>query len=70
MESDVISGGECSIFELLDVLKKALPSAVSERLLPQLIPDFMLESKTDEQMLEFCVLKIIHRVAKKGINMK
>ena len=30
----------------------------------------MLESKTDEQMLEFCVLKIVHRVAKKGINMK
>jgi hypothetical protein len=37
-----------------------------------LIPDFFNEPnrKTPESMLEFCVLKMIHKMAKRGISMQ
>ena len=67
---DMSNGGECLIFEVMDELKLALPSSVAERVLPKMRPDFLRESHSDEALLEFLILKLVHKVARKGINFK
>jgi len=69
-EMDMTNGGECLIFEVLDELKQALPTNVAERILPKIRPDFLRESHSDEALLEFIILKLVHKVARKGINFK
>jgi Ca2+-binding EF-hand superfamily protein len=76
MEGNLANGGVCGIFELLHELKKEVRkskySKWLETLLGKLQPDFMSEAnqKTQSNMLEFSILKIVNCVARKGKDLK
>ena len=73
-ESNMVNGGECSIFEILFELKKACKEhpSFAERVLSLLRPDFFFEKDKMNQtlLLEFSMLKIINRVARLGKDIK
>lgn len=72
-ESNLTNGGDCSIFELLDALRTALPNEPSqERILSTLRPDILQTKVQNKQSLEleFQILKITNKIAKSGKSME
>ena len=69
-----VDGGQVAIFELLDELKLCAKEhqAFSAAVILKLKPDFFKEKdgNTTANILEFTLLKIIMKVARKGIDMK
>ena len=68
-ESNLCTGGDCSIFELLDQMAVAMrKEPYQERILANIKPDILLtkQENRDSMNLEFCVLKITNRIAKSG----
>lgn len=69
-----VTGGMCSIFDMLEEIKKACSEhkGLADKLELSLRPDFFFEKGVDMQKeaLEFTLLKIVMKVAKKGIDMK
>lgn len=75
VEGNMINdGGTVFIFELLDELKSCAKEhpKLSDMVIQKLKPDFMKEKdgNTTANILEFVLLKIIMKVARKGIDMK
>ena len=70
----VIDGGRCSIFELLAELKNACGphKQLAANLSQNLKPDFLYEKDQLNNMalLEYCCLKIIKKIAIRGLGMK
>ena len=71
-EWNLMTGGECSVFEIHKELKKALYSThpkMCEHLTRKLVPDFFKNHQFDKELpLEFCIHKITNKLVKAGIN--
>ena len=72
--SNVRDGGECNVFELIDILMKTLDKEMLEHLLPRIKPGIYKKSNSKEEKgrfyMDFLLMKICARVAKKGQDIK
>lgn len=69
MESNLNTGGDCSVFDILDNLKTAFHGdPLIESVMSTIKPDILLtKCENKEQLsLEFSVLKIVNKIAKSG----
>jgi hypothetical protein len=68
-ESNISTGGDCNVFEILDSLKTAMQyEPALEQVLSTLKPDILLaKNQNPEQVaLEYSILKIANKIAKSG----
>ena len=73
-EYNLVGGGDCSIFEIINAVGKAFSSLpdVRDAILVSLKPDLLLKKleNKDQIILELVILKIINKIARLGLNMK
>lgn len=74
MVSNLINGGSCNCFDLIDEIQKAFKNQreISELLIHNLKPDCLLVDSEDraDKILKFVVLKITNKIAKIGKDLK
>ena len=72
--SNMRNGGECNVFDIIDIVLKALDREMLEELVPRIKPSLYVKGQSKEQKakfyLDFLLMKICARLAKQGRDIR